>query len=132
MKSWFDFINARDLAEGPLGTEERTGGPSLPARFRSWTSSRAQEKEFTVALPAVTPEPGVEYWLNLSFVLKNDAAWAKKGHEIAWEQFRLPWETPAPQSGFSKDSAAHYLQCGQPGKVLRAGFCHHLRQAVRD
>ena len=48
-------------------------------------SRRAQEKEFTLALPAIQPEPGAEYWLNLSFVLKADTLWAKKGHEIAWD-----------------------------------------------
>ena len=36
------------------------------------------------------------------FTLKNGAPWAKKGHEIAWEQFRLPWETPAPRADSAK------------------------------
>ena len=56
-----------------------------------------QEKEFTIPLPAINPEPGVEYWLNLSFVLKSDTSWAKKGHEISWEQFKLPWEATRPR-----------------------------------
>ena len=101
VKSWFDFINARDLATGrwELKADGRTiaSGP-LP----ELDIEPRQEKEFTVALPAVTPEPGVEYWLNLSFTLRNDAPWAKKGHEIAWEQFRLPWETPAPRADSAK------------------------------
>ena len=49
-----------------------------------------QEKEYTLALPELRPEPGVEYWLNLSFVTRADTAWAPKGHEIAWEQLKLP------------------------------------------
>ncbi|MDH7569868.1 MAG: ribose-5-phosphate isomerase A, partial [Armatimonadota bacterium] len=39
--------------------------------------------------------PGTDYWLNLSFVLAEEQAWASAGHEVAWQQFRLPWEAPA-------------------------------------
>ena len=45
-----------------------------------------------------TPQPGVEYWLNISFVLKHDTPWAPKGHEIAWDQFALPVERAARRS----------------------------------
>jgi beta-galactosidase len=40
-------------------------------------------------------ESGVEYWLTLSFTLADDASWAEKGHEVAWEQFKIPLEAPA-------------------------------------
>ncbi|HEX2976596.1 MAG TPA: glycoside hydrolase family 2 TIM barrel-domain containing protein, partial [Bacteroidales bacterium] len=36
------------------------------------------------------PEPGSEYFLRLSFSLANDQLWARKGFEIASEQFQLP------------------------------------------
>jgi beta-galactosidase len=47
-------------------------------------------------LPAVEPQPGVEYWLDLSFRLKEDAPWADRGHEVAWEQFKLDIGEEAP------------------------------------
>ena len=53
-------------------------------------------KPFTVPLPAIAPEPGVEYWLDLTFALGSDTRWAKKGHVLAREQLRLPFEKPAP------------------------------------
>ena len=34
--------------------------------------------------------PGAEYFLKVSFALAADTIWAKKGHVVAWEQFRLP------------------------------------------
>jgi beta-galactosidase len=40
-------------------------------------------------------EPGVEYWLTLSFTLAEDTPWASRGHEVAWEQFKMPFEVPA-------------------------------------
>lgn len=37
-------------------------------------------------------QPGVEYWLNLSFKLAKDELWANAGYEIAREQFKIPYE----------------------------------------
>jgi beta-galactosidase len=46
-----------------------------------------------VRVPFERPEvlPGIEYWLTLSFVLKQDTSWAEAGHELAWEQFQIPY-----------------------------------------
>jgi beta-galactosidase len=41
------------------------------------------------ALPDLGDEPA-EHWLTISLLLKEDTLWAKGGHEIAFEQFRLP------------------------------------------
>jgi beta-galactosidase len=53
-------------------------------------------KTLTVPLPAITPEPGVEYWLDLVFALKADTPWAKAGLVLAHDQYRLPFARPAP------------------------------------
>jgi len=58
-----------------------------------------QSKKLTVAYKPISPEPSIEYFLDLSFVLKDKQAWAPAGHEVAWEQFRLPVETPAVAAG---------------------------------
>ncbi|RKD90886.1 beta-galactosidase small subunit-related protein [Mangrovibacterium diazotrophicum] len=40
---------------------------------------------------------GKEYRLNISSSLKEDEIWAKKGHEISWDQFELTgWNDPLP------------------------------------
>ncbi len=53
--------------------------------------------ELTVPFRAAVPKPGAEYWLRLSFRLKQDTSWAKAGHEIAWEQLAVPFPAaPAP------------------------------------
>lgn len=51
-----------------------------------------------VNLPMTKPllKPGTEYFLYISFCLKHDAKWADKGHEVAWEQFELKYNVPAP------------------------------------
>jgi beta-galactosidase len=94
VRSWFDFINAADLAQGIW--EVKADGKILDkGMLPELNINPHQESEFTLPLPSIVPEPGVEYWLNISFVLKSDTAWAKKGHEISWEQFKLPFEAPA-------------------------------------
>jgi len=53
-----------------------------------------------VIIPYSMPElePGVEYWLNISFTLAEDTLWAEKGYEIAKEQFKMPFNVPDDES----------------------------------
>jgi beta-galactosidase len=54
-----------------------------------------EAKKITLPIQQISPEPGTEYFLDLSFVLKDKQPWAPAGHEVAWEQFILPVETRA-------------------------------------
>ena len=38
--------------------------------------------------------PAAEYWLRISLITKKDNSWSKKGHEIAWQQIRMPYKVP--------------------------------------
>jgi beta-galactosidase len=51
----------------------------------------------TLHIPFSEPplQPGAEYWLTLSFTLADDTPWASRGHEVAWEQFRVPFDVPS-------------------------------------
>jgi beta-galactosidase len=57
----------------------------------------APREKKTVAIPfaPIAPAPATEYFLELSFKLKTDTPWAPAGHEVAWEQFKLPIAAPA-------------------------------------
>ncbi len=94
VKNWYDFVNLEDIAQTEWrltadGTEIQRG--ELPALD---LAPRATA-EVTVPVKPFTPEPGKEYFLELSFRLKNDMPWGKKGHELAWDQFKLPDSAPA-------------------------------------
>jgi len=54
-----------------------------------------------IAVPFRQPKPlpGAEYWLRFSVRLGDDLPWADKGHEIAAEQFRLPFGQAAHPEG---------------------------------
>jgi len=53
-----------------------------------------------VKIPFIEPQlrPGAEYWLRVSLNLKTDTLWAEKGYEIAWEQFKMPFDVPEAPS----------------------------------
>jgi beta-galactosidase len=60
--------------------------------------------ELSVPFKAPRPKAGAEYHLNVHFCLAEAAAWAPKGHEVFWAQFKLPLHaqhahtSPIPQS----------------------------------
>lgn len=58
--------------------------------------SLAPLQKANVKIPFVKPQilPGKEYRLLVSFRLKRDESWAKKGHEVAWDQLELPYKVP--------------------------------------
>ena len=100
VKNWFDFTNPKDLAQGTweVKAEGRTvASGKLPAL----DIAPGQEKEFNLPMPKIDAQPGVEYWLNISFALKHETAWAPVGHEIAWDQFALPVSKPKAEARFS-------------------------------
>jgi beta-galactosidase len=39
-------------------------------------------------------QPSAEYHLKIIFKLKEDKKWAKRGHIVAWEQFKVPYDVP--------------------------------------
>ena len=51
-----------------------------------------------VVIPYRQPDlpPGAEGWLTVHFRLAEETRWAEAGHEVAWEQFKLPLASPEP------------------------------------
>jgi beta-galactosidase len=100
VRNWWHFTNASDVAEGSW-TVKAEGTAVAAGRLPELDIAPGEEKDFTLALPKLDAKPGVEYWLDLSFTQKTDTPWAKKGHEIAWEQFKLPVAMAAPAADFA-------------------------------
>ena len=64
------------------------------------------EKEFTIAFTKPQIKAGAEYLLNVHFALSQNKSWAEKGHEIAYEQFKVPLEVLALDFSWDKKSTA--------------------------
>ncbi|HEY3384636.1 MAG TPA: glycoside hydrolase family 2 TIM barrel-domain containing protein [Vicinamibacterales bacterium] len=103
VKSWFDAINPKDLVEG-IWEVTKNGIPVTSGSLPELDVAPRQEKAFSVQIPTLAPESGAEYWLNFSFRLKADAPWAKKGHEVAWEQWKLPVASLAAAAPVAADA----------------------------
>ncbi|GAH48005.1 unnamed protein product, partial [marine sediment metagenome] len=54
-----------------------------------------KEKEISIPFKKLKLQPGAEYWLKVTFALAKDSPWAKHGHVVAWDQFKVPFEAPA-------------------------------------
>ncbi|MHA1146760.1 MAG: glycoside hydrolase family 2 TIM barrel-domain containing protein [Promethearchaeota archaeon] len=49
-----------------------------------------QEVMLAIDKPEILPK--TEYHVKISFIITEDIIWAKKGHLLAWEQFKIPYE----------------------------------------
>jgi len=82
----------------------------------------------TVVIPfkKPTPEPGAEYWLEVEFRLPADTEWAGKGHIVAAEQLKLPFQKAAPVINSTKfpalDMTEHETELQISGRDFRVLF----------
>ncbi|MBU0558815.1 MAG: DUF4981 domain-containing protein [Bacteroidetes bacterium] len=51
-----------------------------------------KEKVIFLPIKHTAPKKDCEYWLTISFMLKENTSWAKKGYEVAAEQLKYPHE----------------------------------------
>lgn len=75
----------------------------------------------TVPFSPPPTEPGVEYLLTVSFRLKEPTLWAPAGHEVAWEQIRLPASTYVSPLAVDLDALPELDLLEDPGHVEVAG-----------
>jgi len=109
VKNWHDFLNLKDVA---VAHWYLTAGGRILQKGILPPLDLAQRasKEVTIPVKPFKPEPGVEYFLEMSFRLKEATLWAKSGHEIAWDQFKLPEASPAPVADTAAMLPLHVTQ----------------------
>jgi beta-galactosidase len=93
--NWHDFTPLDDVLVGRWTVQADgmtlAGGAIPPLKL-----GPRERREVTLPLPPITPQAGVEYFLDLSWTLKADAAWGgRAGDEMAFDQFMLPIGRPA-------------------------------------
>ncbi|ADJ16694.1 glycoside hydrolase family protein [Halalkalicoccus jeotgali B3] len=105
----------RDLAQGEVYITNHHQFTDLQGFDITWTLSAAGQTVREDTLDLQTPpntteivsidglvhapnsEPGAEYWVDISVSIPEDTSWSDEGHEIAFAQFPVPIETPAPK-----------------------------------
>jgi beta-galactosidase len=96
IRSWYDFVNAKDQAAGVWEIVRDDGATVASGDLPTLDIAPRGERIVTLPLPDRLPDrspwltPHREYWLNVRFLSRADAPWAKQGDEIGWEQWPLP------------------------------------------
>ncbi|MHA1144920.1 MAG: glycoside hydrolase family 2 TIM barrel-domain containing protein [Candidatus Helarchaeota archaeon] len=52
------------------------------------------EKEVTIPFQKPELKQNTEYHLRITFKLASDVSWGNKGHVVAWDQFKIPYDVP--------------------------------------
>jgi beta-galactosidase/beta-glucuronidase len=122
VKNWYDFINAKEMAEGVWEIVRDDGKVLASGKLPELDLAPREEKEFKLPVPNELPgtqyvnHPKSSYWLNIRFLLRADTLWAQKGHELGWEQWALPVK-PWPIT--MADRLASPLAMRDGGNVIR-------------
>jgi beta-galactosidase len=90
IRNAYNFVDLRDIhVEWSLTAD----GMSLArGTIKNLDISPGEEKLFTLEIPEIVPEAGIEYFLDFSARRVNDKSMAAKPKEVAREQFKLPFE----------------------------------------
>ncbi len=94
IKNWYDFVNLKDLVTGEWKLKA-DGEEIQHGKLDDLDLAPGATKEIAIPIKTFKPQPGVEYHVELSFTLKQKQSWAKAGHEVAWDEFKLPDSAPA-------------------------------------
>lgn len=117
----FDFTSPKDIATlnwSLTGDGKEIQSGEMPAPDLAPHASA----QISIPVKSFKPEPGVEYFLGLSFRLKYDLPWAGKGHEIAWDQFKLPDAAPAAAGSASALTKPELHETGSQAVVSGKDF----------
>lgn len=118
LQNWADFQAAEDWLVA--GWCLLCDGQLLQSGTLDTLTLAPREKK-RITIPFTQPDelrPGAEYFLELSFTLKHATAWAGPGHEVAWEQFILPWSLPVT---VKPPSAAPLQLTEDAGRIVVTG-----------
>jgi beta-galactosidase len=114
LQGQIEIINKYDFStlEGLVGTWDVSVDGEIVQRGTLSPLKTLPGKGTLVTIPFAAPDlyPGAEAFLTLRFALKKDTIWAQAGHEIAWEQFKLPYLSP-------RTDQPAYLSTRSPIKV---------------
>ena len=104
--AWSLSENGKEINKGALQL------PQINAR---------RDRTINVPYKIDNPKPGAEYFLRISYTLKEKTLWADKGFEVASEQFKLPVNTP-PAADTKITQPVKLTQDAQSITVTGSGF----------
>jgi beta-galactosidase len=120
VKSRFSFSNINEY--NFLWTLNEDGTKIQSGTIDGLSLNPGESKVVEVPLKNISPKANSEYWLGLSVQLKEDKSWAKTGHELAKQQFKLPVETPELEKKANKMANPQIDDSGNNVVISGKGF----------
>jgi beta-galactosidase len=80
----------------------------------------AKEVSLVIAKPDL--RPSAEYFLTVRFELAQDMPWANKGHVVAWDQWKMPYEVPPTNTANNPTAPVKLLESGDTITVSNDRF----------
>jgi beta-galactosidase len=122
VKNWHDFLNAKEEAVGVWEIVDDQGKIVWKGDLPELDIPPRGEQIIKLAMPSGLESTSnrshrqTEYWMNVRFLLRADSAWARKGHELGWDQ----WEFPNRSSAITiVDRARTPLTLREAGHLIR-------------
>jgi len=78
--------------------------------------------KLVLPIKSFTPIADVEYFVEISFRLKENTSWANAGHELAWNQFKLPDAVAAKAVDESKFPKLNLQQTNNQATIQGQNF----------
>lgn len=121
LQNWFDFLPAEAwlAADWCVVADGRVLQQGTLADLRL---APREKKKLALPVKPVTPQPATEYFLEVSFKLKSTTPWAEAGHEVAWEQFLLPWSVAPVAPAAATPPALDVVESPQRFTATGPGF----------
>ncbi len=91
-------------------------------KLNSLSISPQKEKIVKINYTNIRFLPGKEYFLNLSVRLKKDGRWGKKGHEIAFEQIKIPTKEVFPKEKAGENASLKIEDTQDKFNVIGSDF----------
>jgi len=90
VKKLVRFRESQGRCRGHMASKRLTAWKFSVANLEDLDLAPGASTQLKIPTRAFKPEPQVEYFLELTFNLKRDFNWGKAGHEVAWDEFKLP------------------------------------------
>ena len=95
IKNWFDFSNLNEAVTGTWKIEE-DGVLIQKGTLTDLDMAPRETTQVAIDYSDIEPQTGREYFITFEFLAKEGYhPLVKAGHLLAWDQFKLPIETPA-------------------------------------
>jgi beta-galactosidase/beta-glucuronidase len=80
-------------------------------------------RDITLSLPKPNLPPAAECFLMIRFKLAEATPWAEQGHEVAWEQFKLPVKSPpGPVLRLDEAPSLELEETGETAAIIGTDF----------